>query len=249
MIKFFRHIRQNLITKNLSDQRENKLARYLLYAVGEIVLVVIGILIAISINTWNKRQQDWLAQRELLVELRADLLIQQELIAEQIAYEALYVSQTDSARSFFSGAIDAVELHSLLRRLSARHTFVANKATVSKMTSTGQMTFIRNPQLVNSIVRYYQLSDYNTTVSNNNNLFIVDMQFGAFLSGNDLGFGSTESGELENRLTMDPQKRYLLQMQLSLREDLARSAGNRFNTLGMATATLLDLVNNELKRQ
>lgn len=242
MIRFFRTIRQNLLA-------QNRFTRYLIYAIGEIVLVVIGILIAISINTWNKGQQDLLAERELLEDLRADLLIQQELIAEQISYEELYVSQTDSARSFFTGAIDAVELHSLLRRLSARHTFVANKATVSKMTSAGQMTFIRNPQLVNSIVRYYQLSDYNTTVSNNNNLFIVDMQFGAFLSGNALGFGSAESGEVESSLTMDPQKRYLLQVQLSQREDLAGGAINRFNTLGTATAALLDIVNNELKSQ
>lgn len=46
MIKFFRKIRQRLID-------ENRLAKYLLYALEEIILVVIGILIALSINTWN----------------------------------------------------------------------------------------------------------------------------------------------------------------------------------------------------
>ena len=46
MIKFFRRIRQQLLT-------ENKLAKYLLYAIGEIILVVIGILIALQINNWN----------------------------------------------------------------------------------------------------------------------------------------------------------------------------------------------------
>ncbi len=49
MIKFFRHIRKQLLT-------ENKFSKYLLYAIGEIVLVVIGILIALSINNWNKRK-------------------------------------------------------------------------------------------------------------------------------------------------------------------------------------------------
>ena len=43
MIKFFRKIRQSLLT-------ENKFSKYLIYGVGEIVLVVIGILIALSIN-------------------------------------------------------------------------------------------------------------------------------------------------------------------------------------------------------
>ena len=46
MIKFFRKIRQKLIT-------ENKFNRYLLYAIGEIILVVIGILIALQVNNWN----------------------------------------------------------------------------------------------------------------------------------------------------------------------------------------------------
>ncbi len=47
MIKAFRKIRQNLIM-------ENKTSKYFKYAIGEILLVVIGILIALQINTWNK---------------------------------------------------------------------------------------------------------------------------------------------------------------------------------------------------
>jgi len=50
MIKFFRKIRQQLLT-------ENKFSKYLLYAIGEIVLVVIGILIALSINNWNESRK------------------------------------------------------------------------------------------------------------------------------------------------------------------------------------------------
>lgn len=46
MIKLFRKIRQKLLT-------ENKFSKYLIYAIGEVVLVVIGILIAISLNNWN----------------------------------------------------------------------------------------------------------------------------------------------------------------------------------------------------
>ena len=49
MIKFFRRIRQELLT-------ENKFSKYLLYAIGEIILVVIGILIAIQINNWNQNR-------------------------------------------------------------------------------------------------------------------------------------------------------------------------------------------------
>jgi hypothetical protein len=49
MIKFFRKIRRKLLT-------ENKFSKYLLYAIGEIILVVIGILIALSINNWNQKR-------------------------------------------------------------------------------------------------------------------------------------------------------------------------------------------------
>jgi len=50
MIKFFRKIRKKMLI-------ENKFSKYLLYAIGEIVLVVIGILIALQINNWNAKQK------------------------------------------------------------------------------------------------------------------------------------------------------------------------------------------------
>jgi len=49
MIKFFRIIRQNMI-------KENKVSKYMLYAIGEIILVVIGILIALQVNNWNEKR-------------------------------------------------------------------------------------------------------------------------------------------------------------------------------------------------
>jgi hypothetical protein len=49
MIKLFRNIRKNLLN-------EGKTTKYLKYAIGEIVLVVIGILIALSINNWNSNR-------------------------------------------------------------------------------------------------------------------------------------------------------------------------------------------------
>jgi hypothetical protein len=52
MIKLFRKIRQRLIT-------ENKASKYLMYAIGEIVLVVVGILIALQINNWNINRVNW----------------------------------------------------------------------------------------------------------------------------------------------------------------------------------------------
>lgn len=66
MIKFFRKIRYNLIS-------ENKTGKYLTYAIGEIVLVVIGILIALSINNWNENQKAIALEIDILKEVRNGL--------------------------------------------------------------------------------------------------------------------------------------------------------------------------------
>ena len=66
MIKFFRKIRQQLLA-------ENKVSRYLLYAIGEIVLVVIGILIALQINNYNEYRKDGVKERKVLIELKKTL--------------------------------------------------------------------------------------------------------------------------------------------------------------------------------
>ena len=55
MIKFFRHIRQKLLSKNMPDRQADKFSKYLLYAIGEIILVVIGIMIALQANNWNEK--------------------------------------------------------------------------------------------------------------------------------------------------------------------------------------------------
>ena len=65
MINFFRRIR-----KQLAD--DNKPLKYMRYAVGEIVLVVIGILIALSINNWNEEQKDRKAENEALINLKLE---------------------------------------------------------------------------------------------------------------------------------------------------------------------------------
>ncbi|TPV32796.1 hypothetical protein FJ651_10800 [Paucihalobacter ruber] len=85
MISIFRNlpagkagIRQKLLA-------QNQVTRYLVYAIGEIILVVIGILIALSINNWNENRKDNLLMKKytenLISELKSDLLMYDELDA------------------------------------------------------------------------------------------------------------------------------------------------------------------------
>ena len=66
MIKFFRKIRYNLMS-------ENKTGKYLKYAIGEIVLVVIGILITLQINNWNEINKEIEHEKVYLKNLKEDL--------------------------------------------------------------------------------------------------------------------------------------------------------------------------------
>jgi hypothetical protein len=66
MIKFFRKIRQNLVL-------ENKTGKYLKYAMGEIILVVIGILIALQINNWNEKNKEQAKTQTYYTQLLEDL--------------------------------------------------------------------------------------------------------------------------------------------------------------------------------
>lgn len=77
MIAFFRKIRHRLLT-------ENRLSKYLLYAIGEILLVVIGILIALQINTWNQEKISKDKEVKVLREIRSDLLSNRTIVQNTI---------------------------------------------------------------------------------------------------------------------------------------------------------------------
>ena len=84
MIKFFRHIRKSLL-------EQNKTGKYLKYAIGEIILVVIGILIALQINNWNEDRKDRKLEKEFLIGLKETLNrdLERNLASQKINQEAL----------------------------------------------------------------------------------------------------------------------------------------------------------------
>ena len=87
MIKFFRKIRQSLLA-------ENKFSKYLIYAIGEIVLVVIGILIALQINNWKENRKNSIFERKVIRELSVD--VSEDLKEMRSALDTLEKSQRSS---------------------------------------------------------------------------------------------------------------------------------------------------------
>ena len=74
MLKFFRKIRQDLLSTGKTGKPSLPAGRYLKYAIGEIVLVVIGILIALQINNWNEEKKANRFQQKILIELHSSVL-------------------------------------------------------------------------------------------------------------------------------------------------------------------------------
>ena len=89
MIKFFRRIRYNLLQKNLparegTTMQAGKTKRYFKYAIGEIILVVIGILIALQINNWNEHQRQKDYEITILTEIKENLIKSQKEVKSAI---------------------------------------------------------------------------------------------------------------------------------------------------------------------
>lgn len=162
MFRFFRTLRQRLLT-------ENRVSRYLLYALGEILLVVIGILLALQIDTWNSKRLDRLKEREYLSSLLEDLETQQNLVNAQIEHDALMKVQCQKAQRHLSA--EHINFDSVNTYLAAvtRRTFVVNDPTFQDLKSSGNILIIRDIDLRKKILSFYQYLEYSALVIQTNN--------------------------------------------------------------------------------
>jgi len=94
MLPFFRKIRYRLA-------QDNKFLQYSRYAIGEIVLVVIGILIALQINNWNERRKEKTLEKEYLAKLRNEVVFNLKNTKRLLQYHDFVLGNTRlSTKSF-----------------------------------------------------------------------------------------------------------------------------------------------------
>ena len=144
MIKYFRKIRQNLIS-------EGKTSKYLKYAIGEIVLVVIGILIALQINNWNENRKNQSFEQQILRELVQDIASDTANINAQLRRYNRIINQINYRLN------DTVRNDSLSEQfdlLFAGISFNLNLTTYETLQGKGLHT-LRNGELRRSISEYY----------------------------------------------------------------------------------------------
>ena len=110
MIKFFRKIRQNLLM-------ENKTGKYFKYAIGEIVLVVIGILIALQINNWNEQRKENITEQAILKRLEKEFISNREQLLNKIQLRNTLIENCRRLLEYYSEPENA-KLDSILVFLS-----------------------------------------------------------------------------------------------------------------------------------
>ena len=147
MIKFFRHIRQRLI-------RENRFSKYLLYAIGEIILVVIGILIALQINNANEARKERAREINYLKNLKIDL---QSELKNNEEFAILRFAKAKSASELLKGnpptTIQDVQKYTDRYELVfIWNVFVPNNNTFKELISSGNLSLIKNEAIKNGLL-------------------------------------------------------------------------------------------------
>jgi len=155
MIKFFRKIRQRLLT-------ENKFSKYLIYAIGEIVLVVIGILIAISINNWNEQRKEILQEQKILSQLKSDFNKNLQQLDEKISMRSDILQASIKLLEYIDNP-EFVELDSIIFQLSFLITDPTFDPIKNNLIESGNLHLIRHDSLKLKLTNWstdvYQLQE------------------------------------------------------------------------------------------
>ncbi|WP_053992182.1 DUF6090 family protein [Mangrovimonas sp. TPBH4] len=178
MIKFFRNIRKALIN-------EGKTTKYLKYAIGEIVLVVIGILIALQINNWNEERKDRKIEKEMLLSFASDLegdclhvtnLIhdyENDLIYQDSILKVLFESKTTSPEKFLIWNYQIFVLQNY---------FEPTTGTYDESESSGRLQLITNKTIKERLNSYYTYVKSDNTANRTNKEMTFDRSHPYFFS-------------------------------------------------------------------
>jgi hypothetical protein len=147
MIKFFRKIRQKLLA-------ENKFSKYLLYAIGEIILVVIGILIALQINNNNEANKVRAKELHYLKNIKTDLQLNIKNISDFIDTRETQIQSANTVLEYYEGK-PLTDLNDLSRNCLNVYIwkkFYQNNNTFLELTNSGNLAIISNDSIKNSLL-------------------------------------------------------------------------------------------------
>ena len=153
MIKFFRKIRQKLIS-------ENKFSKYLIYAVGEIILVVIGILIALGINNWKENAAKIEQQNLILSNLNLELNNNLKNLNSAIELSESYINSSEqlllSMNNMAASKLKGEKLDSLLSTFGFSQ-WKRTNFNIKSLENSGNLNSVENNELKRLIYDWLSL--------------------------------------------------------------------------------------------
>lgn len=173
MIHFFRKIRQELLTKN-------RFQKYLLYAFGEIVLVMVGILLALQFSNLNQKAENKKKEKWYLNNIAGDILHQKEIFKDMILFYKESITIQKSMIKGYSLNYNFSEIDSLndkLNYLTVSYNFPKIDNTYRELISSGQFNLISDKYISVDIINYYLLCEANKNdiVNEHNNIYYKDI--------------------------------------------------------------------------
>jgi hypothetical protein len=152
MIKIFRKIRYDLMGKNKTGQ-------YLKYAIGEIVLVVIGILIALQINNWNETRKERIEEQKILILLKEEFKSNLEQIENKIALRNYIMKESSRVIDYIDNERFDINLDTLIQNISPIALAPTFDPIQNELLSSEGLKLIRN----DTLKRY--LSNWPTSIA------------------------------------------------------------------------------------
>ena len=131
---------------------ENKFSKYLLYAIGEIILVIIGILIAVSINGWNEGRKLKIEEQSILIDLKEEVtsnLKELEKIIEEHEHSfkaAEEIRALFEDREAFNNVPDSL-FRSMFIKMNINYTYDPSNGILNSIISSGKINQFSNKKL------------------------------------------------------------------------------------------------------
>jgi len=153
MIKFFRHIRKSLLM-------ENKTGKYFKYAIGEIILVMIGILLALQVNNWNENRLAKLEEKSILSNLNQEFLQNKEALKNDLkvsdeAYQSGLIIMDLIGKS--RTELESINTDSILYKTVEYNSFNPSENALSDLLQSGRLQILQNEKLKDLLYQWTRI--------------------------------------------------------------------------------------------
>jgi hypothetical protein len=231
---------------------ENRFGRYFFYAIGEIVLVVIGILIALSINNWNQNRINKNEENKYLAEIKKEILANNKVLDSYVKTRLpVKIEGLLSAKQYNEGKLDVKDTLNFLNSVSLGGLITAGLANMSRNTydellSTGNFQLISKDTIKVKVKYYYWglAADENSVLIYKSDFTKYTAELRPFNASNPEYISDFDQKEM-----MSAFKSLEFRRMIDLELSYAYSIMNKMDRLYEEGLEIIELVDNELKNK